>query len=1017
MTSPAAEEFADAFRVELPPRPYPGLRPFKSAEWPVFFGREAMSDEVIARILAKRFLVVHGDSGCGKSSLIYAGVLPHLQQQTARSGVLWRTCAALPGEEPLWSLAKALALLDGSDETQQRETEIRRTLNFGRKGAAALMTLLGADSNNQVCILLDQFEELFAHARHHGAQEASLLIELLIGIHEQAAPGLCVVLTMRSEFLGNCANYPGFAEVVNATQYLLPQMQYADLVRAIREPATLYNGEVSQDLAERLIADAAATRDPLPLIQHGLMQLHRNFVVLAGEATDAPWKLTLDVYLSSERNLCDFLSSHADTVAEHVAHGRAIEDLFRALTDIDSDGHAVRRPQTFAQLVAVTGTPAQELQKILAAFRADGVSFLRPYGPEPLVLRDRVDVSHEALIRSWAKIADPSDGWLIREFRSGLIWRSLLVQADSFDLDRSKVLSPAAAEERATWLLGRNPHWSERYGGGWERVQALIQASVTERDRRMEEDARQRSRAEEARMREYRLEQKVRTIHKIRGALVTAIAFAVALMVMTVFAFRALKQAEKARDFERKAHSEAEYQRQLAETESERNRTAREQSEQARRKQQDAVSALQTQLADLSKAMAASHTSGALRNQIDQVQANIEQQLGRLSVSVAEPPRVYVQISEEGQRNAASQLALLLERSKLGSNTIVVPGIEVKHADVNAFRCFSTADCESSGPLLGLINSLLRSPQLEYQDLTQTPYGRKANVKPKTYEIWFAPGTLSMASVGASLHKAAAADARVENFELSPAALDFGKWAIAEPAAQRDLKITNGSNSLWAVSFSISGNYAHDFSIEGCQTVAPHTICPVQVEFTPSRAVEEQAVLTAQATTAPEGAREVLQVALTGTGLPWSFGLQAWAERSGTKEAATFGGTIVGSTLQLDVDDVSSHPTLTTQLTNPLDHNVRVATDSGNLLSLPTKPFRVTDQCDGVLLPPHGTCSISIAISRKTNATESAGAEIDGKVLIWDADDPDKFTRATVMINGTASAAPPKVQDTPGGSD
>ena len=80
----------DAFDFSLPARPYPGLRPFMKDEWPIFFGREGMTDEVIARLMHNRLLVVHGDSGCGKSSLIRAGVQPRLEQQFARGGDVWR---------------------------------------------------------------------------------------------------------------------------------------------------------------------------------------------------------------------------------------------------------------------------------------------------------------------------------------------------------------------------------------------------------------------------------------------------------------------------------------------------------------------------------------------------------------------------------------------------------------------------------------------------------------------------------------------------------------------------------------------------------------------------------------------------------------------------------------------------------------------------------------------------------------------------------------------------------------
>lgn len=469
---------ADAalFEVELPAAPYPGLRPFETTEWPIFFGRERMADEVVERLQKQRLLVLHGDSGCGKSSLIRAGVLSRLEQEAARGGARWRTCIALPGTQPLWNLARALASLDGRGQDEVRVLELRRVLNFGRDAAPALSPLLLRDANDHVCILIDQFEELFAHGRHHGADEGRLLADVLIGLHALRPAGLYAALTMRSEFLGPCAQFPGFAETVNATQYLLPHMGRADLLRAIREPATLYGGAVELTLAERLVTDAGGGQDQLPLIQHGLMAMYREV------AQSTPWLLRLETYRKSG-GLQALLSQHADAIEQAAlpAPGsRVIEDLFRAITEINPDGRALRRPQTFGHLLEVVGCEDGVLRKVLDAFRAEGVSFLRPYGRAPIGADTEIDISHEALIRCWDNLADPKNGWLLKEFRAGLVWRSLLVQAESYERNPSNLLSPATTEERQRLLQRRNASWAQRYGGGWARVEKLMTASLAD---------------------------------------------------------------------------------------------------------------------------------------------------------------------------------------------------------------------------------------------------------------------------------------------------------------------------------------------------------------------------------------------------------------------------------------------------------------------------------------------------------------------------------------------------------
>jgi hypothetical protein len=513
-----------AFEVELPPAPYPGLRPFEKREWPIFFGRETLADEIIHRLIRQQLVVVHGDSGCGKSSLIRAGVLAQLEQEHARSGVRWRTCALLPREAPLRNLAESLAKLDADEPARDSLRQIRRCLNLGRKAPEALTELLRRGDDDHICILIDQFEELFSFARKHGRDEAQLFVDVLVGLQADPRPGFYAILTMRSEFLGVCARFKGLAEGVNETQYLLPQMERPALMRAIREPATLYDGEVTQELAERLIAEAGGGQDQLPLIQHGLMRLWRRKVgppparglaearapfrpdnALADasvpfrhetgpeepvarpahQADDALpssfsygrgplWRLSLENYQGGD--LVTLLADHADEVmaaaAPDAKRQKIVEHLFRALTDINAEGSAVRRPQTFAELMAVTGSDEATLRDILDHFRAEGASFLSPYGKARIDQATPIDISHEALIRQWQEIARPGTGWLEAERRDALEWKSLLVQAEG-----KGGLTAAAIKEHCRWLKCHNEKWTERYGGGWNRVQALIERS------------------------------------------------------------------------------------------------------------------------------------------------------------------------------------------------------------------------------------------------------------------------------------------------------------------------------------------------------------------------------------------------------------------------------------------------------------------------------------------------------------------------------------------------------------
>jgi hypothetical protein len=528
-----------------PKNPYPGLRPFETDEWQIFFGRESMVDDVIVRMAQQRLVFIHGASGSGKSSLVRAGVLPKLAFQHLRHGADWLTLTMRPSGGPLWNLAHELAKLEDRADDIRRIGQIIRLFNQRGATLSSVGATLKGVAGKRLCILVDQFEELFRFERETSREEAELFVSLITGVmaaepdlhDDQSQPAvhqikpdrtgadIHLIITMRSEFLGECARYDGLAEAFNRTQYLVPRMKRDALIRAIRRPAELYGGHVTAELADRLVADVRGREDELPLIQHGLMLMwhtvkpdHPNEQATLGEDL-----------LTPTGGLVALLSDHADGVMDEVVSSRnvssadsegqiakrhlvikdakaamyglarrvtagalhiskdqaiapdgsavIVERLFRALTDISADGRAIRRPQYFRDLVTLCGTSAEELRRVIDAFRAEGASFLSPYPPEPINDDTEIDIGHEALIRCWEKIADPQHGWLHREFEDGLVWRSLSIQSKAFQTDRSQMLSPATARQRATWLANRPPLWSERYGGGWAPIADLVQTS------------------------------------------------------------------------------------------------------------------------------------------------------------------------------------------------------------------------------------------------------------------------------------------------------------------------------------------------------------------------------------------------------------------------------------------------------------------------------------------------------------------------------------------------------------
>ncbi len=512
--------------------PFPGLRPFRRGEDPLFFGRAQEIGELRSALLGeRRFVAVVGSSGCGKSSLIEAGLLPRLLADGVSEGRPWHVLALRPMGAPIAELADALADFAKSEQSEALSgldrsvlaSRFRATLRRTTDGLAGVISSIVPNPAARVLVFIDQFEELFRYEPDEADEdlplfrdEAQTFTNLLLQAIQSPSPPIHVLAAMRSDFFGECGRYRGLAEAVSASQFLVPRMVREQLQEAITGPLCVAAGiaperwpEVLEPaLLQRLLnaVGADATADPLPVMQHALMRAWQMAELRPREDTRPTPVLRVADY-EAAGEISEALSQHADQVLSGAtaAAGTSlphdgIAHLFRALTDIDREGRAIRRPQTLADLAPVVGAPIAAVRPVIDAFRAPGVSFLTPYAPAEITETTPIDISHEALIRQWKKIADASvdeatghaRGWLQQEFRDGLTWRALAVQARLFGSNPEACLDPATTAQHYRWfrVLRRRPAWALRYAirlepkaapadqPEWHEVWALLLASL-----------------------------------------------------------------------------------------------------------------------------------------------------------------------------------------------------------------------------------------------------------------------------------------------------------------------------------------------------------------------------------------------------------------------------------------------------------------------------------------------------------------------------------------------------------
>jgi hypothetical protein len=257
-------------RLQTVENPYPGLRPFETTEAHLFFGRDEQIAELLTRLECNRFVAVVGVSGGGKSSLVRAGLIPALERgQVQEAGTRWSIVVTRPAGAPFANLAADLAS-KGFDPAPLRASSY---------GLIHVAKQLAAD--HSLLVVVDQFEELFrykdqatvtdeAHRqREQAAAEAYEFVQVLLTASRNQPP-VYIVITMRSDYLGDCSEFRDLPEALNECQYLIPRLTREQRKQAIECP--LGATEISPAVVQRMLNDAGDEPDQLPVLQHALMK-------------------------------------------------------------------------------------------------------------------------------------------------------------------------------------------------------------------------------------------------------------------------------------------------------------------------------------------------------------------------------------------------------------------------------------------------------------------------------------------------------------------------------------------------------------------------------------------------------------------------------------------------------------------------------------------------------------------------------------------------------------------------
>ena len=504
--------------------PYPGLRPFERSESDIFFGREEQTDQLLRRLENSHFLAIVGPSGCGKSSLVRAGMMAALEiGYMATAGARWRVATMRPGASPFSRLAAALldktALGTERQGHENAEVFLEATLRRGPLGLVEALGETPLPRNTNLLLLVDQFEEIFRFRAAADHDEADAFVALLLQSGAQHDVPIYVVLTMRSDYIGDCAVFTGLPEALNESQYLTPRLTREQRRSAIVGPARVFGGDVEPQLVNRILNEMGPEPELLPVFQHLLMRMwtydrpgsnhpgppgtvaseKSGFAAeIAGQSGSCTPSAAAAVMIAEREaktsgrilTLADYqavggfanaLSRHAneafDSLSEKQRQTATL--LFRRLCERGGRLRDVRRPTSMRDIMELTHLSQDEVTAVANAFRSPEHNFLAPPFPEPLTPETVLDLTHESLIKQWNRLND----WVDAEDRSARIYRRLEDTASRWKKGKAALWGTPDLDEAIAWQQDECPtaEWARRYGGDFTIALEFLEASRKKR--------------------------------------------------------------------------------------------------------------------------------------------------------------------------------------------------------------------------------------------------------------------------------------------------------------------------------------------------------------------------------------------------------------------------------------------------------------------------------------------------------------------------------------------------------
>ncbi|VEP15065.1 conserved hypothetical protein [Hyella patelloides LEGE 07179] len=414
-------------------------------------------------------MAIVGASGSGKSSVVFAGLVPQLRRAKNAD---WQIVTFRPGNNPISAMVTAF---NQTQLCQIEESHFRKTpfalseliesivanasvkysfekvysdkysfkrvyseeqdtplVNQQNGSTAITAPQQNRQSSRRLLLIVDQFEEFYTLASV--AERQACLQSLIFAVNN--APAFTLVITLRADFYGQALAYRPLSDLLQNAVFNLSAMNRQELQRAIAIPANKMEIDLEKGLIDKLIDSVNRKSGRLPLLEFTLTQLWSQ--------QQNGW-LTHQAY-NELGEVERALANHAEAVYSQLDRfsRSKMPKILTQLVQLCEENEITRR--------IATKDEVRPENWDLVSYLADARLVMT--NCNPVTNQETVEIVHEALINSWGRFKH----WLKadEDFRR---WQQSLRRAfaawENSNCDRGALLRGKPLADAQYWLQQR----------------------------------------------------------------------------------------------------------------------------------------------------------------------------------------------------------------------------------------------------------------------------------------------------------------------------------------------------------------------------------------------------------------------------------------------------------------------------------------------------------------------------------------------------------------------------------